>query len=187
MVPCTGYERNPGSIGCKHCQKLKKEHKPAAAKPAAKVRSTLKPFVGKPFDPTAIAEHHAAEVAAPWLTGMATHALPAAPSLRVLCVLDGVEADHKVDHFDDEAARLGDQAADADADGRSTEANELYDKADVAKRRRAVAEMELRARLVFAGLDLDVTDKDSGIDDVDGEVKVGGKWVKVADYDLVYQ
>lgn len=190
MTNCPGYERNPGSIGCKHCQKLKKEHKPAA-KPAIRpiVVNVVKPFVGKPFDASAIAEHHAAVVAAPWLIGMATPEPAAAPSpsMRVLCVLDGVEAKHKVlDHFDDEAARLGDQAADADADGRSTEANLLYDQADIAKRQRAVAEMELRARLDFAGAAVDVADKDEPIDDVHGEVKVGGQWVKVADYDLVF-
>ena len=146
-------------------------------------------FVGKPFNQEAIAAHHDAVAAAPWLAGMATPTLVAAPSprLRVLCVFDGVEADHKVlDHFDDEAARLGAQAADADVDGRNAEATEFYDKADIAKRRRAVAEMELRARLVFTGLDIAVTDKDELIDDVHGEVSVGGQWVKVADYDLVF-
>jgi hypothetical protein len=101
-----------------------------------------KPFIGNPYNLAAIAEHHDAVAAAPWLAGMATAEPAPAPSprLRVLCVLDGV----------------------------------------------AIAEMELRARLVFASLDLDVTDKDEPIDDVHGEVKVGGKWVKVVDYDLVF-
>ncbi len=117
-------------------------------------------------------------------------AVAPSPRLRVLCVLDGIEADHKVlDHFDDEAARLADQAADADANEWGTEANALYDKADVAKRQRAVAEKKLSARFTFvqvAGIDLDISEEDGPIDDVHGEVKVGGEWVKVADYDLVF-
>lgn len=148
---------------------------------------TPRPFVGNSYDLTAINAHNDAVAAAPWLVGMTTKDDVVTTSrLRVLCVLDSVEADHKVlDHLDVEAMRLENGAADADADGRSVEAKSLYDRVDVTKRRRTVAEMELRARLVLTGLDLDVADKDEPID-INGEVKVGGQWVKVADYDLVF-
>lgn len=201
MIHCLSYERNPRSIGCKHCQKLKKDHKPVT-KPAARhiVVNVVKPFVGKPFNPAAIAAHHDAVVAASWLVGMATPApaIALSPRLRVLCVLDGVEADHKVlDHFDDEAARLEDEA---ECSEDATNHAVLAVAAEAAKRRRDVAEKKLSARLAsaqIAGIDLDVSEDDGPIDDVHGEVKVGtsertgpqadafGRWVKVADYDLV--
>lgn len=185
-VVCVGYERNPGSIGCRHCQKLKKDHKLVAVKPVAKTTTAPKPFVGNPFDPAVIAAHHDAVAAAPWLAGMATAEPEPAPSprLRVLCVLDGVEADHKVlDHFEDEAARLEDEATDTEEEAHATA---LFAAASTARRRRAIAEMQLRARLVFSGFALDAVDKDEPIDDVHGEVKVGGEWARVADYDLVF-
>ena len=145
-------------------------------------------FVGKPFDPAVIAAHHDAVVAAPWLAGMATPEPPAAPSprLRVLCVLDGVEADHKVlDHFDDEAAKLADEAFyTEDAERREA----VFAAVRTAQRQRANAEKKLDARLLavqLAGIDLDVSEEDGPIDDVHSEVKVGGQWMQVADYDLV--
>lgn len=104
----------------------------------------------------------------------------------MLCVLDGVEADYRVlDYFDDEAARLEDEA---DCSEDSINHAVLDTAAEIAKRQRAIAEKKLCARLLavqLPGVDLDVADEDSPIDDVNGEVKVGGKWVKVADYDLV--
>lgn len=151
--------------------------------------SVVKPFIGKPFDPAAIAAHHDAVAAAPWLAGMATPALTAAPSarLRVLCVLDGVEADFRVlDHFDDKAARLVGAAAYEENDALS---DVILASAEKAKCYRDVAEKKLGARLAsfqIAEVDLDVSEEDGPIDDVDGEVKVGGQWVKVADYDLVF-
>lgn len=151
--------------------------------------NVVKPFVGNPFDPSAIAAHHDAVVAAPWLAGMATPALPAAPSprLRVLCVLDGVEADHKVlDHFDDEAAKLADEAFyTEDAERREV----VFAAVRTAQRQRINAEKKLAARILaimLSSIDLDMSEEDGPIDDVNGEVKVNGQWVKVADYDLVF-
>lgn len=155
-------------------------------KVVAKCSAAPKPFVGNPYNQELIAAHHDAVAAAPWLAGVATPEPEAAhsPRLRVLCVLDGVEADHKVlDYFDDEAARL---EGEAECSEDATNAAVLSIAAETAKRRRAVAEMELRARLVFSGVDIDVTNKDEPIDDVNGEVKVSGQWVKVADCDLVF-
>lgn len=144
------------------------------------------------FNQELIAAHHDAVATAPWLAGVATPEPAAAPSprLRVLCVLDGVEADHKVlDHFEDEAIQFENGAAEADVDGRSADAYALYDQTDIAKRRRGLVEQKLTARLAsvqIAGVDLDIAEDDEPIDDVHGEVKVGGQWVKVADYDLAF-
>lgn len=146
-------------------------------------------FMGNVFNQDLITAHHDAVAAAPWLVGMATAETEATPlpHLRVLCVLDGVEADHKVlDYFEDKATQLDDTAS---LEGEEETCAALLFAASVARRQRAIAEMQLRARLVFSALpciDLAVTDKDAPIDDVDGEVKVGGQWVRVADYDLVF-
>ena len=156
-------------------------------------------FAGNPYNQELIASHHDAVTAAPWLAGIATPAPAAAPSprLRVLCVLDGVEADHKVlDHFDDEVTHLDDEAATLEQDESSFNCDQRLEKvADLieqkyaAQRQRELAEQKLGARLAsvqIAGVDLDVSEEDGPIDDVHGEVKVGGQWVKVADYDLVF-
>ena len=151
--------------------------------------TTPKPFVSNPYNQGLIAAHHDAVAAAPWLAGVATPEPAAAPSprLRVLCVLDGVEADHKVlDHFDIELERHELKAEEEEDEVRCTE---LWKAADKVKRRRLITEQKLAARLApvqIAGVDLDVAEEDGPIDDVHGEVKVGGQWVKVADYDLVF-
>lgn len=162
--------------------------KKRTAKPKTISVGVVKPFVGNPFDQAAIAAHHDAVAAAPWLVGLATPGPEPAPPPRprVLCVLDGVEANYKVlDHFDDEAAKLANEAFyTEDAERREA----VFALAQAVKRGRAIAELKLSARLLavqFPGVDLDVADEDSPIDDVNGEVQVGGKWVKVADYDLV--
>ena len=141
-------------------------------KAAAKRSAAPKPFVSNPYNQEMIAAHHDAVAAALWLAGMATPEPAATPSprLRVLCVLDDVEAPTRVQ-------------------------NEVYDRGfedgadyEAAKRHRAIAELRLAARLAsvqVAGVDLDIAEDDGPIDDVHGEVKVGGQWVKVADYDLV--
>lgn len=160
---------------------------------AAKLRA---PFISNPFNREAIAAHHDAVIAAPWLAGLATPGPEPAPPPRprVLCVLDGVEADYRVlNYFDALADKLEYEATVADADDRSCEARDIYDKVDRAKKLRAVAELKLSARLLafqLSGVDLDISEEDEPIDDVHGEVKVGGnkegeKWVKVTDYDLV--
>ena len=158
-------------------------------KVAAKRGAAFKPFVGNPYNQELIAGHHAAVVDAPWLAGVATPEPAAAPSprLRVLCVLDDVEAEYRVlDHFDDEAARLEDKADYAeDLLALDAYLNTVED----AKRCRVIAEQKLAARLApiqIAGVDLDIAEEDGPIDDVHGEVKVSGQWVKVADYDLVF-
>lgn len=157
-------------------------------------RKTARPrttpvFVDNPFDQEAIAAHHDAVAAAPWLASLATpgHEPAPSPRPRVLCVLDGVEANYKVlDHFDDEAAKLADEAFyTEDAERREA----VFALAQAVKRGRAIAELKLSARLLavqFPGVDLDVSEEDGPVDDVHGEVKVGGKWVRVADYDLVF-
>ena len=148
-----------------------------------------KPFVSNPYNQERIAAHHDAVAAAPWLAGMATPEPEAAhsPRLRVLCVLDGIEADHKVlDHFNDEATRLNEEAYwEGSADRRA----DLFESLNAANNRRVIADRTLAARLAsvqIAGLDIASSDEDGPIDDVHGEVKVGGQWAKVADYDHVF-
>ena len=158
-------------------------------KAAAKRSEAPKFFIGNPYNQELIAAHHDAVAAALWLAGMATPEPAAAPSprLRVLCVLDGVEADYKVLHyFDNETGRFEDKAECEEDEARCAS---LWRTADEAKRRRALAERKLAARLApiqIAGVDLDIAEEDGPIDDVHGEVKVSGQWVKVADYDLVF-
>ena len=158
-------------------------------KVAAKRSTALKPFVSNPYNQELIAAHHDAVAAALWLAGMATPEPAAAPSprLRVLCVLDGVEADYKVLHyFDNETGRFEDKAECEEDEARCAS---LWRTADEAKRRRALAERKLAARLApvqIAGVYLDIAEEDGPIDDVHGKVKVCEQWVNVADYDLVF-
>lgn len=158
-------------------------------KVVAKCSAAPKPFVGNPYNQELIAAHHDAVAAAPWLAGMATPEPEAAhsPRLRVLCVLGDAEADHKVlDHFDDAGSEALYDADWTDSDVRRSECLVVE---EAAKRRRIIAEQKLAARLAsvqIAGVDLDIAEEDGPIDDVHGEVKVGGQWVKVADYDLVF-
>ena len=142
-------------------------------KAAAKRSAAPKPFVSNPYNQEMIAAHHDAVAAALWLAGMATPEPAATPSprLRVLCVLDDVEAPTRVQ-------------------------NEVYDRGfedgadyEAAKRHRAIAEQKLVARLAtvqIASVDLDIAEEDGPIDDVHGEVKVSRKWMRIADYDLVF-
>ena len=158
-------------------------------KVAVKRITALKPFVSNPYNQELIAAHHDAVAAALWLAGMATPEPAAAPSprLRVLCVLDGVEADNKVLHyFDNVTGRFEDKAECEEDEARCAS---LWRTADEAKRRRALAERKLAARLApiqIAGVDLDIAEEDGPIDDVHGEVKVSRKWMRIADYDLVF-
>lgn len=156
---------------------------------AAKHSVAPKPFVSNPYNQERIAAHHDAVAAAPWLSGMATPEPAAAPTprLRMLCVLGDAEADHKVlDHFDDAGSEASYDADWTDSDVRRSECLVVE---EAAKRRRVIAEQKLAARLAsvqIVGVDINHAEEDGPIDDVHSEVKVGGQWAKVADYDLVF-
>lgn len=145
-------------------------------------------FVGNPFDAAAIADHHDAVAAAPWLAGVATPTPLAAPSqrLRVLCVIPEVEADSEV------LDKIDDMLDAGDVNGETARALD---------RRRLVAELRLHERLMaYIGegslCPEIVLDRVTDSDDVRGlEVEVADRIVgtrqltrtaNAADYDLVF-